>query len=70
MAMEPYSSHTQINRTRNDVDMEFSKGTANGYNPVVSVVPVDENDLTKGLIGYITIGVDTSAIEDEHWSAS
>jgi hypothetical protein len=39
MGMKPYSSHTQINRTRNDVDMEFSKGNANGYNPVVSVVP-------------------------------
>ncbi|KAJ5889206.1 hypothetical protein N7504_010016 [Penicillium tannophilum] len=70
MAMEPYASHTQINRTRNDVDMEFSKGTENGYNPVVSVVAIDENDLSKGLIGYITIGVDTTAVEDEHWSAS
>ncbi|KAL4802187.1 Intradiol ring-cleavage dioxygenase [Aspergillus unguis] len=69
MALEPYASHTEINRTRNDVDMEFSKGLENGYNPLVSVVPVDENDLSKGLIGYITIGVDTSAIEDEHWSA-
>ncbi|KAJ5314026.1 uncharacterized protein N7443_000910 [Penicillium atrosanguineum] len=70
MAMEPYSSHTQIKRTRNAVDMEFSKGTKNFYNPVVSVVPLDENNLSKGLVGYITIGVDTSAIEDEHWSAS
>ncbi|OQD66183.1 hypothetical protein PENPOL_c005G03274 [Penicillium polonicum] len=70
MALQPYASHTQINRTRNDVDMEFSKGEVNGYNPVVSVVPVDDDDLTKGLIGYITIGVDTTAIQDEHWSAS
>ncbi|KAJ5685842.1 hypothetical protein N7536_008461 [Penicillium majusculum] len=70
MALQPYASHTQINRTHNDVDMEFSKGETNGYNPVVSVVPVDDDDLTKGLIGYITIGVDTTAIEDEHWSAS
>ncbi|CAI7675865.1 unnamed protein product [Penicillium discolor] len=70
MALQPYASHTQINRTQNDVDMEFSKGETNGYNPVVSVVPVDDDDLAKGLIGYITIGVDTTAIEDEHWSAS
>ena len=70
MAMEPYASHTQINRTRNDVDMEFPKGFRNDYSPVVSVVPLDENDLSKGLIGYITIGVDTTATEDEHWSAS
>ncbi|KAE8383914.1 Intradiol ring-cleavage dioxygenase [Aspergillus bertholletiae] len=70
MSLEPYSSHTQINRTRNDVDMEFSKGLRNGYNPVVDVVQVDSIDISKGLIGYITIGVDTSAIEDEHWSPS
>ncbi|KAJ5518865.1 Intradiol ring-cleavage dioxygenase core [Penicillium expansum] len=70
MALQPYASHTQINRTQNDVDMEFSKGLTNGYNPVVSVVAVDDDDLSKGLVGYITIGVDTTAIEDEHWSAS
>ncbi|KAJ5710322.1 Intradiol ring-cleavage dioxygenase core [Penicillium malachiteum] len=70
MALEPYSSHTQINRARSGVDMKFSNGKKNGYNPIVSVVSVDENDLSKGLLGYITIGVDTLAIEDENWSAS
>ncbi|KAJ5470248.1 hypothetical protein N7530_007605 [Penicillium desertorum] len=70
MALQPYASHTEVNRTRNDVDMEFSKGQKNGYNPVVSVVPVDDDDLTKGLVGYITIGVDTTAISDERWSAA
>ncbi|KAJ5196807.1 hypothetical protein N7449_007286 [Penicillium cf. viridicatum] len=70
MGPQLYTSHTQINRIQNYVDMEFSKGEMNGYNPVVSVVPVDDDDLNKGLIGYITIGVDTTAIEDEHWSAS
>lgn len=70
MALQPYASHVEINRTINAEDMEFSKGMANGYNPVVSVVQVDDDDLSKGLIGYITIGVDSSAIRDEHWSAA
>ncbi|KAE8367481.1 Intradiol ring-cleavage dioxygenase [Aspergillus caelatus] len=70
MALEPYASHVEINRTTNAEDMEFSKGMANGYNPVVSVVQIDDDDISKGLIGYITIGVDSSAIRDEHWSAA
>ncbi|PYH33423.1 dioxygenase [Aspergillus neoniger CBS 115656] len=63
MSMEPYASHTQINRTTNAEDTVCPEDIEGGYNPVVSVVPVDEDDLSKGLIGYITIGVDTTAIE-------
>ncbi|GLA22388.1 hypothetical protein AnigIFM63604_004223 [Aspergillus niger] len=63
MSMEPYVSHTQINRTTNAEDSVYPEDLEGGYNPVVSVVPVDENDLSRGLIGYITIGVDTTAIE-------
>jgi hypothetical protein len=63
MALEPYASHTEINRTTNAVDSVFSQDTDGGYNPVVSIVPADGEDVTNGMIGYITIGVDTSAIE-------
>jgi ribosomal protein S17E len=35
-----------------------------GYNPVVSVVPADGKDVRNGVIGYITLGVDISAIEN------
>lgn len=63
MALEPYASHTQINRTTNAEDTIFGDGFANGYDPVVSIVPMDGEDLTKGMIGYITIGVNTSLIE-------
>jgi hypothetical protein len=62
MALEPYVSHTEINRTTNAVDSVFSGDTENGYNPIVSVVPADGNDVTKGMIGYITIGVDKTAV--------
>ncbi|RAK98310.1 intradiol ring-cleavage dioxygenase [Aspergillus ibericus CBS 121593] len=63
MSVEPYASHTQINRTTNADDSVFSQDTEGGYNPVVSVVPVDGEDLANGMYGYITIGVDTTAIE-------
>ncbi|KAF3021015.1 hypothetical protein E8E14_011067 [Neopestalotiopsis sp. 37M] len=59
MSLEPYASHTQINRTMNSVDSIFSYD--GGYNPVVSVVPADGVDIRNGMIGYITIGVDTTA---------
>ncbi|RAH82818.1 hypothetical protein BO86DRAFT_310664, partial [Aspergillus japonicus CBS 114.51] len=63
MALEPYVSHTQINRTTNAEDSVFFQDTEGGYNPVISVVPADGKDVRNGMIGYITIGVDTSAIE-------
>jgi hypothetical protein len=59
MALEPYSSHTQINRTTNDVDSIYSGETANGYDPIISIVPMDGEDITNGVIGYITVGVDS-----------
>ncbi|GAP89514.1 putative protocatechuate -dioxygenase beta subunit [Rosellinia necatrix] len=61
MALEPYSTHTQISRTLNTEDSIFGKGSANGYDPVFSVVPADGSDFTNGVIGYITIGVDPTA---------
>ena len=63
MSLEPYASHTQINRTTNAQDTISPEGTDGGFNPVVSVVPADGEDISKGMIGYITIGVDTAAIE-------
>lgn len=63
MALEPYASHTQINRTKNDVDSVFDQDTVGGYNPIISVVPADGENVENGMIGYITVGVDTTAIE-------
>lgn len=63
MAMEPYSSHTQINRTTNADDSVFDQDTEGGYNPVVQVVPVDGVDVRNGMVGYITVGVNASAVE-------
>ncbi|KAJ5923555.1 Intradiol ring-cleavage dioxygenase core [Penicillium verhagenii] len=65
MALEPYASHTEINRTTNVQDTVYGDDTDNGYNPVISVVPIDGNDLSKGMVGYITVGVDPTAIETD-----
>jgi protocatechuate 3,4-dioxygenase beta subunit len=58
MALDPYASHTQINRTTNDIDSIYIQESANGYNPIISVVPIDGENVANGAIGYITIGVD------------
>lgn len=63
MALSPYSSHTEIVRTTNAVDSIFSDSFEGGYNPVVSIVAADGENVENGMIGYITIGVDTTAIE-------
>ncbi|KAL4931708.1 intradiol ring-cleavage dioxygenase [Aspergillus undulatus] len=63
MALEPYASHTEINRTTNAADTVYFQDTEGGFNPVISVVPVDGQDVTKGMIGYVTLGVDTTAVE-------
>lgn len=63
MKLEPYASHTQINRTTNAEDSVFSSDTDGGYSPIISVVSADGKNVNNGMIGYITIGVDTTAIE-------
>jgi hypothetical protein len=60
MALEPYVTHTQINRTTNDIDSVYSGETVNGWNPDLSLVAMDGVDMANGVIGYITIGVDSA----------
>ncbi|KAJ5547122.1 hypothetical protein N7494_004707 [Penicillium frequentans] len=64
MSLQPYVSHTQINRTTNAKGSAFSGDTDGGYNPIISVVPADGENVNNGMIGYITMGVDTPAIEN------
>ena len=60
MAMEPYSRHTEITRTTNDVDSIFSGETVTGWNPTIQVEPLDGCDIANGMIGYITLGINTT----------
>lgn len=63
MALEPYASHTQINRTTNDVDSTYAQSLVTGYYPVIDLVAADGVDIANGVIGYITIGVDPTDIQ-------
>lgn len=64
MALEPYASHTQIARIKNAEDPLFSMDSAGGFNPIIHIVPVDQKSVTQGMVGYITLGVDTTLIRN------
>ncbi|PSN70800.1 protocatechuate 3 [Corynespora cassiicola Philippines] len=61
MAMEPYATHTEIERTTNDVDTIYATQTGTGWNPNIQIEPLDGVDVANGMIGYITLGVDLTA---------
>ncbi|RDW75531.1 intradiol ring-cleavage dioxygenase-2 [Coleophoma cylindrospora] len=63
MALEPYVSHTEIYRTTNYNDTVFDQDLVGGYSPLIDIVAADGENVENGMIGYITIGVDTTAIE-------
>ncbi|KAK0462979.1 protocatechuate 3,4-dioxygenase beta subunit [Desarmillaria tabescens] len=65
MSYEPYVSHTEIERTTNAVDSIYSSETVNGWSPELAVIPMDGEDYANGIIGYITMGVDST-----RWNAS
>lgn len=48
MAVEPYASHTTINRTTNSDDSVFGQGFGNGYNPVIDLVAADGVAISNG----------------------
>ncbi|KAF2146995.1 uncharacterized protein K452DRAFT_218130 [Aplosporella prunicola CBS 121167] len=60
MKLEPYKSHTEIERVTNEEDHHIGEGRVGGYDPVVNVVPADGENIENGIIGYITMGVDTT----------
>lgn len=72
MALEPYVSHTEINRTANDVDSQgiYTAAQAGGFNPVVDIAPLDGVNVENGMVGYITMGIDTTNIADEAFEAN
>ncbi|KAE8392904.1 Intradiol ring-cleavage dioxygenase [Aspergillus alliaceus] len=57
MAMDPYASHTEVKCTSNAENKEFFQGHGGTDYPV-------------GLVGYITIVVDSTASRDEHYLAA
>ncbi|KAI0155529.1 Intradiol ring-cleavage dioxygenase [Pestalotiopsis sp. NC0098] len=59
--LSPYSDHLEtLNRTTNAEDSLYSSASSDGYSAVISVSQIGDA-LADGLVGYITIGVNTSA---------
>lgn len=59
--LSPYSAHlSTLNRTTNDEDTVLASAATDGYSPIISVEYLGSS-LTDGLVGYITVGVNTSA---------
>lgn len=65
MAMEPYSQHTEIERTTNDIDSIYSGETGTGWEPIVQVEALDGVDMSNGMVGYITLGVNMTATSSQ-----
>ncbi|CAI7609772.1 unnamed protein product [Penicillium pancosmium] len=64
MAIEPYASHAQIARITSAEDPFFSMDSAGGFDPIIHVVPVDQKNVIQGMVGYITLSVDTTLIRN------
>ncbi|KAK0202153.1 hypothetical protein DFS33DRAFT_1056587 [Desarmillaria ectypa] len=60
MSYQPYFGHTEIERTTNDVDSIYLEALVNGWFPELTVIPIDGEEYSNDIIGYITIGVDLS----------
>ncbi|KAL1629243.1 hypothetical protein SLS56_005466 [Neofusicoccum ribis] len=59
--LEPYSAHlATLNRTTNDVDSVVLASNVDGYSSFISVEYLG-SDISDGLVGYITVGVNSTA---------
>jgi hypothetical protein len=38
--------------------------SAGGFNPIIHVVPINQKNVTQGMVGYITLGVDTTLVRN------
>jgi len=66
----PYSSNTH-RRTPNVEDIRFDTAFQNGYNAYTILEYLNGKDLSEGLVGYLTVGVDprsTYTINNEHYN--
>lgn len=67
-ATYPYNT-TTVERTANADDMWFPTQNSSGYNAIMTVEQLG-SDITDGLIGYITVGIDPSADYDDDVSVA
>ncbi|KAL9528556.1 hypothetical protein SMMN14_07729 [Sphaerulina musiva] len=64
MAMEPYASHTEIERLKNSGDGIYAQQAQSGAMPFVDTEPLDGVDYANGVLGYITLAIDTTTIKN------
>lgn len=59
--LSPYSAHlSTLNRTTNDEDSLLTTTGTNGASPMISIEYLGD-DISDGLVGYITVGVNKTA---------
>lgn len=63
MALSPYSETTMI-RTRNAADSILAQENSAGYSAYVDASAISASDISAGVLGFITIGVDTSSSKE------
>ncbi|KAJ5476726.1 hypothetical protein N7475_002455 [Penicillium sp. IBT 31633x] len=64
MALEPYASHTEIERVQNDDDGIFLTESDTGAMTLLQAEPLDGVNFENGVFGYITLGIQTSQIRN------
>lgn len=68
MALSPYSGNT-MTRTRNAADSIMAQENSAGYSAYIDASAISASDLSAGVLGFITVGVDTtSAKEVTSWN--
>jgi hypothetical protein len=60
VALAPYKD-TTMNRTYNTQDSILAQENSNGYSAYVDASFVDANNIASGVVGFITIGVNSKA---------
>ncbi|KAG8816478.1 hypothetical protein FRC17_000324 [Serendipita sp. 399] len=63
MALAPYSQ-TTMTRTYNADDSILAQENSNGYSGYVDTSLLSSSDVSQGVLGFITVGVDSTAIHD------
>ncbi|PWY74781.1 aromatic compound dioxygenase [Aspergillus eucalypticola CBS 122712] len=64
MAVPPYSHHTQIQRKPVSEDGVYYEESLTGAMAIMDTEPLDGQDYRNGVLGYITLGIDTTAIHN------
>lgn len=61
-------------RTTNDEDSIYSYENSNGYSADMEITYIDDDDISQGVIGHLSIGLNTTYVSpektDQYWHGS